>query len=107
VLVRVTPGIDPDTHDAIKTGHHGSKFGLPPDLALEGLRLAGELELEREGLHVHLGSQLLDSGPARFATDWLAAFAAECRQELDWTPAVVDVGGGLGIPYIEGQEAPV
>jgi diaminopimelate decarboxylase len=106
VLVRVTPGIDPDTHDAIKTGHHGSKFGLPPDLALEVLRLAGELELEREGLHVHLGSQLLDAGPARFATDWLATFAAECRRELDWTPAVVDVGGGLGIPYIEGQEAP-
>jgi len=106
VLVRVTPGIDPDTHDAIKTGHHGSKFGLPPDHALEALRLAGDAGLEREGLHVHLGSQLLDSAPARFATDWLAAFSAECRRELGWTPSVVDVGGGLGIPYVEGQQAP-
>ena len=106
VLVRVTPGIDPDTHDAIKTGHHGSKFGLPPEQALEVVAGAGEQGLEVEGLHVHLGSQLLDVSPARFSVDWLAGFAAECRSELGWTPHVVDVGGGLGIRYAQADAAP-
>ncbi len=106
VLVRVTPGIDPDTHDAIKTGHRGSKFGLPPEQALPAVARARELGLDVQGLHVHLGSQLLDVSPARFSVDWLAGFAAECRSELDWTPAVVDVGGGLGIRYTETDAAP-
>ncbi len=106
VLVRVTPGIDPDTHDAIKTGHRGSKFGLPPEQALEAIRGARETGLDVQGLHVHLGSQLLDVSPARFSVDWLAGFAAECRAELDWTPAVVDAGGGLGIRYVDGDAAP-
>jgi diaminopimelate decarboxylase len=106
VLVRVTPGIDPDTHDAIKTGHHGSKFGVAPDDAVEALRMAEGAGLEAAGLHVHLGSQLLDVAPVRFLVDWLAAFAAECRRELDWAPAVVDVGGGLGIRYVEEEPAP-
>jgi diaminopimelate decarboxylase len=106
VLVRVTPGIDPDTHDAIKTGHRGSKFGLPPEQALQAIRRASGLGLDVQGLHVHLGSQLLDVSPARFSVDWLAGFAAECRAELDWTPAVVDAGGGLGIRYVESDAAP-
>jgi diaminopimelate decarboxylase len=106
VLVRVTPGIDPDTHDAIKTGHRGSKFGLPPEQALVAISSARELGLDVQGLHVHLGSQLLDVSPARFSVDWLAGFAAECRSELDWTPQVVDAGGGLGIRYVETDTAP-
>ena len=54
-----------------------------------------------EGLHVHIGSQLLDLGAERMTIDWLAAFAADCRSELGWTPSVVDLGGGLGIPYTD------
>ena len=103
VLVRVTPGIDVDTHPAIGTAHYGSKFGLPPEQAVEALRAAEASGLEAAGLHVHLGSQLLEVGAARLAVDWLAAFAAECREELGWTPAVVDLGGGLGIPYAPGD----
>ena len=56
-LVRVTPGIEADTHEAVKTAHHGSKFGLPPDDAIEALRRA----TRRRGLHVHVGSQLSTS----------------------------------------------
>jgi diaminopimelate decarboxylase len=107
VLVRVTPGIDPDTHDAIKTGHRGSKFGLPPDQALRLIEQSRELELDVQGLHVHLGSQLLDVSPARFSVDWLAGFAAECRSELGWTPSVIDAGGGLGIRYVATDTAPL
>jgi diaminopimelate decarboxylase len=102
----VTPGIDPDTHDAIKTGHRGSKFGLPPEQALQAVAGARELGLDVQGLHVHLGSQLLDVSPARFSVDWLAGFAAESRSELGWTPAVIDAGGGLGIRYVETDAAP-
>jgi diaminopimelate decarboxylase len=106
VLVRVTPGVEPDTHEAIKTGHHGSKFGLPPDQALAALRRAGELGLEVAGLHAHIGSQVLDVAPARFTLDWLASFAAECRADLGWTPQVVDVGGGLGVAYTDDDRPP-
>jgi diaminopimelate decarboxylase len=106
VLVRATPGIDAETHDAIKTAHHGSKFGLPPDQALEAIERAGAEGLDVAGLHVHIGSQLLDLGAERMTIDWLASFAAECRAELGWTPEIVDLGGGLGIQYVEGDPAP-
>jgi diaminopimelate decarboxylase len=105
-LLRVTPGIDADTHDAIKTGHHGSKFGLPPDQARETLREASDQGVEIAGLHVHIGSQLLETSGARMTIDWLAAFAAGCRAELGWTPDVIDVGGGLGIQYVPDEPAP-
>ena len=106
VLVRATPGIDAETHDAIKTAHHGSKFGLPPEQALEAIERARASGLDVAGLHVHIGSQLLELGAARMTVDWLAGFAAECRAQLDWTPAVVDLGGGLGIRYVTGEPAP-
>jgi len=103
VLVRVTPGIDVDTHPAIGTAHYGSKFGLPPEQALAVVARAREAGLDVAGLHVHLGSQLLELGAARLAVDWLGAFAAECRERLAWTPSVIDVGGGLGIRYAAGD----
>ena len=67
-LVRVTPGIEADTHEAVKTAHHGSKFGLPPDDALEALRRVPECE----GLHVHVGSQLMHFGASLMTVDWVA-----------------------------------
>jgi diaminopimelate decarboxylase len=106
VLVRATPGIDAETHDAIKTAHHGSKFGLPPEQALEAIERARSAGLEVAGLHVHIGSQLLDLGAERMTIDWLATFAAECRADLGWTPEIVDLGGGLGIQYVEEEPAP-
>ncbi len=106
VLVRVTPGIEADTHPAIRTAHHGSKFGLPPDQALEAIAAARDAGLGVAGLHLHIGSQLLDTQAARTSVDWLGGFAAECSQELGWAPEVVDLGGGLGIEYAEGDRAP-
>jgi diaminopimelate decarboxylase len=106
VLVRVTPGIEADTHPAIRTAHHGSKFGLPPDQALEAVRTAREAGLEVSGLHLHIGSQLLDTQAAHASVDWLGGFAAQCRGELGWQPEVVDLGGGLGIEYVEVDHAP-
>ena len=106
VLVRVTSGIEADTHEAIRTGHHGSKFGLPPAAAREGVARAREAGLDVAGLHVHVGSQLLDATAAGMTVEWLAGFAASCRAELGWTPAVVDLGGGLGVRHVPDEEAP-
>ncbi len=101
MLVRFTPGIEADTHEAIRTAHHGSKFGLPPHDTLEALRRAPELE----GLHVHIGSQLLTPGDAKTAVDWIATFAAKARAETGWTWRTLDLGGGLGVPTNEDESA--
>jgi len=106
VLVRVTSGIEADTHESIRTGWHGSKFGLPAADALEAVRRALAAGLDVQGLHVHVGSQLLDATAAGMTVDWLAAFAASCRAELGWEPAVVDVGGGLGVRHVVDEDAP-
>ena len=101
VLVRVTPGIEADTHEKIRTAQHGSKFGLPPDDALEAAEAARRAGLEVAGVHLHIGSQLLDPRAGLETIDWLKDFAAR-----EWVPAVVDLGGGLGIRYVEGERPP-
>jgi diaminopimelate decarboxylase len=106
VLVRVTPGIEADTHAAIRTAHHESKFGLSPDAALAAIRAARAAGLDVAGLHLHLGSQLLDTAAARTGVEWLAWFAAECRAACGWTPTVIDLGGGLGTQYVVDEPAP-
>jgi diaminopimelate decarboxylase len=106
VLVRVTPGISADTHEKIRTAHEGSKFGLPPDQALQAVAAARKAGLEPAGVHLHIGSQLLDPGAGLETVDWLGPFLARAGAELGWTPTVVDLGGGLGIQYVEGEEPP-
>ena len=95
MLARVTPGIEADTHEAIRTGHLGSKFGMSPQEAL-GIRDA------LVGLHVHIGSQLLSTAGAAQTLDWLNEFLAESG----WSPEVVDLGGGLGVPTHASEAAP-
>jgi diaminopimelate decarboxylase len=95
MLVRVTPGIEAETHESIRTGHVGSKFGVSPDEARELLPQVA-------GLHVHVGSQLVSVSAAREAVAWLNRFLAE----LDWSPEVVDLGGGLGVASVPGERVP-
>jgi len=95
MLIRITPGIEADTHESIRTGHVGSKFGVTPD---EAARLAPHVD----GLHVHVGSQLLALDAARETVAWLNRFL----DESDWTPQVVDLGGGLGVSTVPGEQAP-
>jgi diaminopimelate decarboxylase len=89
VLIRVTPGVDADTHAAILTGQAGSKFGMPPADAVAVAARAWE-RLEVAGLHVHIGSQLFAPEPWRRAAGALAAVG---RFET------YDLGGGLAVPY--------
>jgi diaminopimelate decarboxylase len=106
VLVRVAPGIEPDTHRYIATGQVDSKFGFPlaDDLAkqaVEAVRRAPGLELI--GLHAHIGSQLLGLEGYASAAAVLADFAAEIGGD---DIGVVDMGGGLGIAYTRDQRPP-
>lgn len=107
ILVRTTLDIDVDTHAAIATGHHGSKFGLLPELAMEALERARAAGMQAAGLHVHLGSQLLDAAPGQTAVVGLLQVVLEARERLGgWTPTTIDLGGGLGIAYTRDEEPP-
>ncbi len=106
VLVRVTLGVDADTHEAIRTGHHGSKFGLPPAQAQLLVEDALARGLDVLGLHVHIGSQLADFDAQAETIVRLASFAASCRDSLGWTPRVADLGGGFGIRHNPDEHAP-
>ena len=105
-LVRVTLGVDADTHEAITTGHHGSKFGLPPDAASGVVADALARGLEVLGLHVHVGSQLPDFTAQAETIERLARFAADCRDTLGWEARVADLGGGFGIRHHPGEDVP-
>ena len=106
VLIRVTLGVDADTHEAIVTGHHGSKFGLPPTEAHAAVAEALDRGLEVIGLHVHVGSQLPDFSAQAETIRRLAQFAADCRGALGWEARVADLGGGFGIRHHPGDEVP-
>jgi diaminopimelate decarboxylase len=106
VLVRVTPGVEAETHEAIRTGHRGSKFGLDEDDAVEAVRASLEARLDVEGLHVHVGSQLADVRAHLLAVALLARFAVRCRTELGWLPRTIDIGGGFGIRHVRSELEP-
>jgi diaminopimelate decarboxylase len=101
VLLRVTPGIAADTHATIQTGHAASKFGMAPAEIGAALERAGGLpHLRVDGLHVHLGSQIRDLATYLHAVDWLAGFEPARRLP------VLDLGGGLAIPYTDDEDVP-
>jgi len=106
VLVRVTLGVDADTHEAVVTGHHGSKFGLPPAEVQALAADALERGLDVLGLHVHVGSQLPDFSAQAETIQRLAAFAAACRDALGWEARVADLGGGFGIRHRPEDDVP-
>jgi diaminopimelate decarboxylase len=106
VLVRVTLGVDADTHEAIRTGHHGSKFGLPPGQARAVVAEALDRGLDVVGVHVHVGSQLEDFDAQAETIARLASFVAGCRDELGWTAEVADLGGGFGIRHHPADRVP-
>ena len=92
VLIRVTPGIKPSTHDYVQTGQLDSKFGfgLEDGLAARAIeRVLASDVLNLVGLHAHIGSQIFELEPYRLAIRAIGELAGEwCR--------LVNVGGGLG-----------
>jgi len=98
VLVRVIPGVIADTHASVLTGHAESKFGLAPAAAAELImRIEHSPWLRMRGLHVHIGSQILDTEPFAASVPALAALG-----EYE----VYDLGGGLGARYTYADNPP-
>jgi diaminopimelate decarboxylase len=105
-FVRLTPGVEAVTHQSIQTAHDESKFGLAAGPALAVVAEALELGIDVAGVHFHVGSQLAQVDESLVAVDRLAAFCERARDELGWTPAVLDIGGGLGIRYRRDEHVP-
>jgi diaminopimelate decarboxylase len=104
VLLRVTPGIEAHTHEYVQTGQDDSKFGFgiangAAAEALRRLRHPGS-PVELVGVHAHIGSQIFELSSFERAVGVLADFF--CPLDLE----ELCVGGGLGVPYVEGEKAP-
>jgi len=105
VLIRITPGIRASTHSYVQTGQEDSKFGFGladglAERAVEAVRATGKLELV--GLHAHIGSQIFELEPFTAAIEVLAEFT----REVDLQPELLNIGGGLGIAYLDGDQPP-
>ena len=105
VFLRAVPEVEVETHEAIATGHEASKFGTPLAAVPDALRRAGEMAgLRVEGLHAHVGSQILDPEPYLRTLDALVDVAARVHDETGMRMRTIDVGGGFGVRYVD--EAP-
>jgi diaminopimelate decarboxylase len=97
-LVRVIPGVQSSTYAAYATGHWGSKFGLTPSAAKEAIsRIEASPRLRMDGLHTHVGSQILAAAELAAAVAPLAALGEF---------GVYDLGGGLGCRYTYADHPP-
>ena len=106
ITVRVNPDVDARTHDKIATGRKGDKFGIPLARAREVYAFAATLPgLRVVGIDVHIGSQLTDLAPFERAYGKIAELARQLRAD-GHEIARLDLGGGLGIPYTQGNDAP-
>jgi diaminopimelate decarboxylase len=103
VLVRVTPGVEAHTHEYVMTGQDDSKFGfgLASGAAGDAIdRIRNSDSVELVGVHAHIGSNIFLLSSFEKAVEKLAPFVAPLGlPELS-------LGGGLGVAYVEGEEAP-
>jgi diaminopimelate decarboxylase len=102
ILLRVTPGIEADTHDYIKTGAEDSKFGfgLNQGLAMHAVKQALALPgIDFEGVHMHIGSQIFALRSFSAAIKVIVKFISDIKEETGAVVRVLDTGGGLGVAY--------
>jgi diaminopimelate decarboxylase len=109
VMLRVSPGVKPDTHDHISTGQLDSKFGF----SIESGAARGAVEqalrhprLELLGLHSHIGSQIFALGAYENAMRIMLDLVVQLRDELKFEPQKLGAGGGLGIAYTRDDDPP-
>jgi diaminopimelate decarboxylase len=104
VSVRVNPDVDAKTHHKISTGKSENKFGIPISQARAVYSWAASLDNIRiAGVDMHIGSQITDLGPFDHAFTLLADFVGQLRSD-GHVIEHVDLGGGLGIPYRNGDD---
>ncbi|MBQ8321718.1 MAG: diaminopimelate decarboxylase [Clostridia bacterium] len=106
VLLRITPGIDPHTYAAVATGKVDSKFGsaIETGQAMEITSLALSLDnIELEGFHCHVGSQLFDEDVYLMTSSVMLEFIADVKDTIGYMTKALDIGGGFGVRYIASQ----
>lgn len=106
ILLRVTPGVEAHTHEYISTGQTDSKFGfdIGNGTAFEAIELASkQSNLVLLGVHSHIGSQIFEVEGFQMAVQRVAEFAASVYERLNVAFKVVNLGGGFGIRYIDGD----
>ncbi|MCY9589425.1 diaminopimelate decarboxylase [Paenibacillus chitinolyticus] len=106
ILLRITPGVEAHTHEYISTGQIDSKFGfdLGNGAAFEAVQeSAAANHLLLLGVHSHIGSQIFEVEGFRVAAEKVAQFASQVRDELNVVFSVINLGGGFGIRYVEGD----
>lgn len=106
ILLRVTPGVEAHTHEYISTGQTDSKFGfdIGNGTAFEAIELASkQSNLVLLGVHSHIGSQIFEVEGFQMAVQRVAEFAANVYERLNVAFKVVNLGGGFGIRYIDGD----
>lgn len=105
ISLRVNPDVDAKTHHKISTGKSENKFGIPISHAREVYRKAASLPgVKVSGVDMHIGSQITQLEPFDTAFSLLTEFVLTLRAD-GHTIDHVDLGGGLGIPYREGEDA--
>lgn len=102
LLLRLAPGVDPKTHQAISTGQADTKFGfnIGDGSAMRAVKRCLDLGLPLKGYHCHVGSQLLDPDAQRAGGAQIARFAVAVHEELGYAPKYLNLGGGLGVEYV-------
>ncbi len=107
ISLRLTPGVDPHTHQYIDTGVIDTKFGFPlasgEEAVVQAMR---DPNLNLVGLHFHLGSLIFDTEPYQRAIELILNFAGEMRQKHGFELKELNVGGGFAIQYALDSPAP-
>ena len=109
VMLRISPGVKPDTHDHISTGQLDSKFGFSIESGAARKAVEEALRhprLELVGLHSHIGSQIFALGAYEDAMSIMLDLLVELRDELKFEPRKLGAGGGLGIAYTHADDPP-
>ena len=104
IIMRLTPGIDTHTYEAVRTGQVDSKFGtaIETGQAIKMVEFALSLpNIEVEGFHCHVGSQVFDGQTFCDSADIMLDFIAEVKEKLGYEAEVLNLGGGYGVRYVE------
>ncbi|MFB3888496.1 MAG: diaminopimelate decarboxylase [Candidatus Bathyarchaeia archaeon] len=99
ISVRVNPEIGAGIHEHVITAGKASKFGLWEQDALKAYDTAKKAGVEKFGIHMHIGSGILDSKPFIAALDKLLSVARRVHEQVGVDFEFVDMGGGIGVPY--------
>ncbi|MGN1080537.1 MAG: diaminopimelate decarboxylase, partial [Acutalibacteraceae bacterium] len=107
ILIRITPGIDSHTFEAINTGKVDSKFGVPIQTGQAeefAVKAQKKENLEFCGYHCHIGSQIFECQPFFTTADIMIEFIAQMRDKHGIECRILDLGSGFGIKYKESDE---